>query len=342
MVHLYHCVMFCPYTGVTFNMDTETLNQLTRALDKSMVRVLNQRLKELAEKANPTSVAIGLVGALEDLDGLRKGRVPNYGDKWLSLPYLSWYGPSHINMAYTLMTSEISRWDRSLHEGPFGAHHEDYACGVFAGQFAYVLAAANTISTFGTERKLSIFSDDISDPMWDMGLDLWKDFRREIGAVPENGTKYPDLDSIRTSARLLQTRQPKHLPATVWLTVFHAAYDGEYGDNLTDAINKLIAKKNPTIILLTAHKGSSSSIFTPPPELYIPVVERAVGGPMTLFGQFSLTTAWRQELFDQRIHPFINHVSEQDYRRALRLLKAHPTTWSPGNFSYVYSLYKRR
>ena len=268
-------------------MDTETLSEVTLALDRSMVRVLNSKLKDIVASNSPENIVANLVGALGDLDGLRKGRVPNYGDEWLALPYLAWYGPSHINMAYTLMTKVIPQWDNVLEQGPFGVHLEDYACGTFAGQFALVLAASRSIESFITDRKLSIYSDDSSDTMWQTGLDLWKDSRREMGAVPLDGKEYPHLDTVRMSARLLTTKQPQHLPARVWLTVFHAAYGGEYGDSLTTAISSLIGKKNPHLIMTTAHKGSSENMYAPPPVQYKLVADKVLGHPMSLSGLFT-------------------------------------------------------
>ena len=322
-------------------LDQPTLRELTKALDISMVRVLNSKLENIVAGNEPEGVATNLVGALKGLDGLRKGLVPNYEEKWLALPYLAWYGPSHVNMAFTLITEVIPQWNDCLKQGPFGVHLEDYACGIFAGQFALVLAASRSIGSF-TSRKLSIFSDDSSDPMWNMGLDLWKDFRHEIGAVLANGKEYPHLDSIRNSARLLETRQPRNLPANVWLTVLHAAYGGDYGEILASKITSLIERKNPSLILTTAHKGSSTNMYLPPTDQYAPVVEKDVGPPMSFSGQFTQTSIWRKELFDKYVQPMEHRLSDLQIRMARRLLTVHPTTWNPGNFNYVYTLYQRR
>ena len=83
---------------------------------------------------------------------------PNYDDEWLALLYLAWYGPSHINMAYTLFTEAIPQHDNTLDIGPSGVHLEDFACGSLAGQFGLVLAAADAaIPFFSRSSAIDIF-----------------------------------------------------------------------------------------------------------------------------------------------------------------------------------------
>ena len=134
-------------------MNQSPFEQLTIATDTAMVRTLENRLKTLSAGTPPEDVGRKLLKAQLALDRLGSGPPPDYDNEWLAPLYLGWYGPSHINMAYTLFTQVISKHDDTLTNGPSGVHLEDYACGTFAGQFAFALAASEAAEPFSGDRR---------------------------------------------------------------------------------------------------------------------------------------------------------------------------------------------
>lgn len=325
-----------------YSMNHGALEQLTIATDIVMRRALEASLQRLT-----TGIPIGesrqkLVEAQLEVRISGSGAPPDYSNEWLAPLYLAWYGPSHINMAYSLFAQVVSKHDDTLVNGPTGVHLEDYACGPFAGQFGFVLAAAEAVKPFSENRRLSVYSDDDSDPMWDLGRDNWKDFRGEVGALTDDSESYPHLDAVRSVAKALVIGQKNNRSAPVWLTVFHAAYPGETGERIKSDLDDLIKTRSPRLILLTAYKDRKEQLYCPPDNEYA-LVEGRVNGPrLALQRRFAQVTAWRKKLVDQFLSERIEGVGEGKRLKVIELLSKHPTDWRPAYFEYVYSLYVRK
>ena len=327
-------------------MNQHTLKELTTAMDTAMAQALQERLTALSGSITPQEAGTKLLKAQLALSSLvGSGPPPDYDDKWLAPLYQAWYGPSHINMAYTLFTQVVPQHDGTLSNGPSGVHLEDYACGTFAGQFAFALAASEAGTPFSSDRLPSIYSDDSSDPMWSLGKSNWDALLDVLGQPWDVDTSYPRLGSLRASARTLKFKRRNNYFAPVWLSVFHGAYPGEAGQELRDKVNALVQRNQPTLILVTAHPNRSQDIYTPPVDLYQAMETLNNGPDLTLRGNFEQVTAWRRKVEEEFIAP-LNAVKEgfQDWEhdRARHLLTEWPTTWRPRNFEYVYVLYVRK
>ncbi len=323
-------------------MDEGALHELTLAIDSVMARALEGRLNELTSGMSLEEAGEKLIEAQLAVRISGSGAPPDYSNEWLAPLYLAWYGPSHINMAYTLMTQVIPRHDDTLVKGPSGIHLEDYACGPFAGQFGLVLAASEATNAFTGNRRLSIYGDDDSDPMWNLGKDIWKDFRSEIGALDGDSSSYPSLDSLRSMSRSLLTRNWQNPSARVWLTLFHAAYPDEAGQRIKDNVDALVQERSPRLILLTAYRNRRDQMYDPPEKDYV-LVEGNIRGPqLALTGQFNQVTAWRQKIAAKFLERDLVGVQRWKRMKATELLTKNPTNWRPSYFEYVYSLYVRR
>ena len=327
-----------------YDMNKDSLEELTIATDMAMARALENRFTILSAETPPEEVGGKLLRAQLALDRLGSGPPPDYDDEWLAPLYLGWYGPSHINMAYTLFTQVVPRYDDSVSDGPAGVHLEDYACGTFAGQFAFALAASEATKPFSSDRVLSIYSHDSSDPMWSLGKETWDSVLQVLGSPWDVENPYPNLDSLRDTARLLQFRRKNNYRAPVWLTVFHGAYPGEAGQELRDKVNQLVQRNQPKLILVTAHPKREQDIYIAPVDSY-EVLASSIGPPLALVGVFKQVTAWRRRLADECIDPLTaakEGFEDWEYQRGLKLLAEYSTTWSPRYFEYVYSLYVRK
>ena len=326
-------------------MDAETRNQLTRALDVAMARTLQESLDYLTLHKAPKDVGQSLTKAQLALDRMSMDPPPDYEDAWLAPLYLAWYGPSHINMAYTLFTKVIALHDNTLSKGPSGVHLEDYACGPFAGQFAFALAASEAEEQFSNLRIPSIYSDDSSDPMWSLGKSVWDTTLDVLGFPWDVQTPYPHLASFRDAARSLKFRRRNNILAPVWLTAFHAAYPGQVGEALRGKIDALVQRNRPRLILVTAHPKRAQHLYCPTDESYTAVTEKNAGPLMALAGQFELVTSLRRKVAEDLLAPVqkgIQGVEEWEHTRVADLLTKRPTNWRPSYFEYVYSLYVRK
>ena len=126
--------------------------------------------------------AKGIETALRDLEGLQNGEIPYYDDKWLPLLYSTWYQPSHINLAYS-MINEIAkrRYPKRVVLTRNGKLHVvDFGCGTLAMQFGVALAAADAIQQGEPLTSIKIDLIDSSRPMIDFGLKIWSQFKNEV------------------------------------------------------------------------------------------------------------------------------------------------------------------
>ena len=324
-------------------MNQDTLKQLTIALDATITRVLQDRLNNLSSDMQPREIGRRLIKSQLAVRVSNSGPPPDYSDEWLAPLYMAWYGPSHINMAYTLFSQVMPLHDDTLINGSSGVHLEDFACGPFIGQFGFVLAAAEAVKPLGVNRRLSLFSDDKSSPMLALGRDIWKEFREEIGVPSTESESYPSLGSVRVPAHSLLIGQKNNPAASVWLTLIHAAYPGETGEGIQNDVDKLVHDRRPRLILLTAHPDRKDQMYCPPENEYFPVAEKITGPRMAMQGQFGQITAWRRKLVDQFLAP-VQGKSEgiRDYGKVKGHLTNDPTAWRPSYFEYVYSLYVRK
>ena len=301
-----------------------------------MARVLKRRASAL-----PVGVdsAQAIITALRGLQGLAKAQAPDYDDEWLSLLYVAWYQPTHVNMAYTLVQS-VPDHHNPLSSGKGGLHVQDFACGPFAMQFGFALALAEKLRDRGSGLVPTIYSHDNSDRMWNLGLDLYQEFHRVI----ENHSEGDLLFHMTHACTNLRFRapEPPFPRSTNWLTVLHAAYPGEIGTDIEIEVERRLMNQRPEIVIVTAHPDNKEYMFVPTAKSYRAVASRTPGPQMSLGGSFDETTLWRSDLLEHHIEPYKDMLSEEDFSFAANFLTKHPTSWKSDGFRYVYSLYERR
>jgi len=306
-----------------------------------MARTLQERLDYLCSGKSTKEVGQRLMKAQLALDRMSSDPPPNYEDEWLAPLYLAWYGPSHINMAYTLFTQVISQQDDTLSKGPLGVHLEDYACGPFTGQFAFALAASEASEQFSETRLPSIYSDDSSDPMWSLGKNVWDTTLDVLGFPWDVQTPYSYLGSFRDAARRLKFRRRNNYSAPVWLTAFHGAYPGDVGQVLREKMDVLVQRNKPTVVLTTSHRTRGENMYAPPLDTYEGLHRASKGPSLAITGWLPQVTAWRRRIAGELLAD-VGGFEPWEHERVNYLLSEFASSWSPPRFEYVFSLYVRK
>ncbi len=217
---------------------------------------------------------------------------------------------------------------------------QDFGCGPFAMQFGYMLAIAESIQAGQELPTPSIYSHDDSGEMWDLGLELYSSFRREIS----DESSYSELAGQREACGRLRHRAPEapHPRSINWLTVLHAAYPGEVGTAIKSAIDRRLINQRPEIVLVTANPDSAEHMYEPPQEQYSLLSNPEAGPNLLLAGVFGKIYEWRKELYGRYVQPHIDSPQPDDLAFARSYLTLHPTSWISHGFRYVYSVYERR
>ena len=140
---------------------------VAKALDKAIAKVAKTESRRLMKSKSRKKAAKGIETALHDLEGLQKGEIPYYDDKWLPLLYSTWYQPSHINLAYSMINKMAKRRDpkRAVLTRKGKLHVVDFGCGTLAMQFGVALAAADAIQQGQPLTSIKIDLIDSSQPM---------------------------------------------------------------------------------------------------------------------------------------------------------------------------------
>lgn len=152
---------------------------VANALDHAIANVARAESSRLREEQSDEEVARGIETALRGLDGLRERRMPCYDDDWLAVLYSTWYQPSHINLAYSMIAAVAGRREGSL--APNGRLHVfDFGCGTMAMQFGVALATADALQQGQPPTAVSVTSIDSSQKMIDLGMKIWQNFKQEV------------------------------------------------------------------------------------------------------------------------------------------------------------------
>ena len=147
------------------------------ALDKAIAIVAGEEYKRLSHGLSLHEKANRVEGALKELEKLQYGKIPDYSDKWVALFYLTWYQPSHINLAYSIIKESGEPLNDRLHIVDFG-------CGALAMQFGVALSMSEAIEEGQSFSKLRIDSIDTSKPMIDIGKKVGSNSNRKSYGLP--------------------------------------------------------------------------------------------------------------------------------------------------------------
>ena len=262
----------------------------TNILDHVITTVSEQEFNRLASDLNTNQITQKVFDALESLGKLQKGEMSDYHDEWVALFY-SWYQPSQINLAYSMIQSIINSTD-ILNEK---LHIVDFGCGSLAMQFGVALAVADTIITKNKKSitEIRIDSIDTSRAMINIGKEMWELFTKlynqklynHLGPVCEiiKPNYYKDIGQ----AELAQSSDRDR-----WISAIHAVYD-ENKDDIKQSLKSLRNRFYPHVCFVSTHDSKKSLLKEVWPFSSKP---RKTELSLQFNGELTKITEWRRNL----------------------------------------------
>ena len=236
---------------------TKYLRAVAKALDRALVKVAKGEYQRLSENLSRGEIANGVKNALLELKKLQYGKMPCYDDEWVPLFYSTWYQPSHINLAYSMIDAMIKqRGGNSTLTETGRLHVVDFGCGTLAMQFGVALAAADALQR--GERIHSIRFDliDHSQGMVDMGRKIWDQFKEEVGEDRQLALLGEACKLVK-SETLEEGERPEVCEGEDrWVSAIHAVYE-ENEHEVKEDLASLECVAVPDAGFITSHKSSS-------------------------------------------------------------------------------------
>ena len=259
------------------------------ALDDVITTVSEQEFNRLASGLNNNQITERVLDALESLEKLQTGGMPDYDNKWVALFY-HWYQPSQINLAYSMIKSIINSTD-ILNEK---LHIVDFGCGSLAMQFGVALALSD-LRNKKSITEIRIDSIDTSQAMINIGRKMWELFTNRynhLGPVCEiiKPNYYRDIGRVELAQ--ISDR---------WISAIHPVYDGNKCD-VKQSLESLRKRLEPDVCFVSTHsfkKDLLSDVW--PFYLDFPKIEKL---PLSQFkGTLTEITEWRRKLNKTLLKP---------------------------------------
>ena len=232
-------------------MDQESVQE---ALENSIKSVANEEYRRLSRGLSLAEKANKIEWALKELEKLQFGKIPDYSDEWVALLYLTWYQPSHINLAYSLIEESGSPIDDKIHIVDFG-------CGALAMHSGVALATSDAIEDGASFTRIRIDSIDSSRTMIRIGKKVWKRFKEELPMTSS-------WSSLRQACEIAKPRTNKEISSwgdQCWVSAIHAIYKRNRRV-VKPLINSLVNRLEPDVWFTTTHRYSTvllSELSTP-------------------------------------------------------------------------------
>ena len=260
------------------------------ALDKAIVVVAEEEFQRLSSGLPLHEIADRVDCALKELEKLQWGEIPKYKDEWVALCYLTWYQPSHINLAYSIIKASGVRLKDRLHIVDFG-------CGALAMQFAVALSVADALDDSQSFNRVRVDSIDTSKPMISIGKKLWKQFKAELVKNPNSQTLQLACDMVKP--RVNKTIRPwgDHC----WISAIHAIYNKNLTD-VHDALNDHVSDLMPSMWFTTTQFSNRALLRTIWPEndgIYKQQHKSNANVIPRFNGSCEATSRWRRNLRNQ-------------------------------------------
>lgn len=317
-------------------MDQATKNAVTKALDASIADVARKQFAKLRRGRSRQQIARAIHRSLDSLRLLQSGIMPCY-DEWDALFYAVWYQPSQINLAHKLFR-KVPEDRNPLRSGSGRLQVVDFGCGALAVQFGLALAAADTLEEQDMLPEIAVISYDSSEPMVQMGWNLWSRFVDEIADI----AKYPQLGALRRACVEMKFNNQREASATRWLTVFHVAYKENFRE-VGRLLTARVEDENPDLVFVTSHPFSwPQSTYSPVACGYSDISDVFLGADFAFEGRFEATTRFRAWLYDSGIGNISSLLASEKDQLVRKYLTRHPTGWKTPNFETRDSLFIRR
>ena len=276
------------------------------AFDNALTAVAIRKYEQFSNGLPGSQVRSEIREALEELGKLTSGKMPNY-DKWVSLFY-NWYQPSHIRLAYLMITPEISD---SVTDN---LHIVDFGCGALAMQFGVVFAVADALKQGRSIYEVRIDSFDASQHMIHMGQEIWKQFKIEARKDAELKHLSSAFEIVKSQTNLSETKLSNNITwaksskSECWLSAMHVIY-ATNRSAVRQELQAMVTKLNPDKCFATAHNDAASKNLLTAVWSFIDASKyhkiRKSGKPSQSSTKLTRITEWRRQLNKEVKHPFL-------------------------------------
>ena len=235
------------------------LQQFRKSLDSAIAGVSESRL-EISLAAQRVSLAARIDFALEELDKLQRGEIPDYSNPDVALFYSHWYLPEQVNLAYTLSARLLEKRrhalgkERSLQLVDFGARTGAMALGL-------TLAIAQGLPSDKWPEMIAVYQID-RPAMLDVGDEIWGFLSREASTQEE----LHDLAAVMSHTLFERVESVAEWDADRtwngaerWLSGLHVVYEETLRSNVT-AYSRIRHLIRPHVSIVTAPKFKESHI----------------------------------------------------------------------------------
>ena len=219
------------------------------ALDRAIAKVAKDEFKRLRSGLSRFEVAQEVEAALNSLDGLSRGDMPEY-DAWDALFYITWYQPRQVNLAYSLISKAL---ENSLTTPNNRMHVVDFGCGAMAMRFGLALAVADLLKQGVRIKEIRLDMADNSDFMIDIGREVWKNFKRRV-------SKSPNLQYISRACEIITPRTNKIISEwgdDCWVSAIHTIYKDNKND-VQKKMRSLVSELKPSVLFTTTNASIES------------------------------------------------------------------------------------
>ena len=273
--------------------------RVAHVLDEAIATVADQELNRLSEGLNDFQVAEQIAKALDSLRELQGADPPNYNNEWVALFYLTWYQPRQINTALTVL--------RQLYADPRNERLRmghplviiDVGCGALAVQIA---AAIMTAEYQREDNKVSVQGIDPSEPMKEIGVNLWLEFWTIADRYPSLSYLSSACDVITSTCSLFDShisyyRSEVASPdSECWLMAVHTVYESNK-QSIKDTLQTIRTMSDPSVILVTTHDFKRDIARFAVGENF--KIHELRSEELLLQGNLPETTEWRKRLLDR-------------------------------------------
>ena len=248
--------------------------------------------------------------SLRAMQLLQSGGMPAYNE-WDTLCYGTWFQPKQVNLIYSLLCGlrknwnigGESWWNGDIFETGDGYFHVvDFGCGALATQFAFAMAAADSLERNVSISTIRIDSLDTSLPMVYFGQRVWARF---VGLVrlrhPEDAISQT-VDMVKAASHTTLDTLPSAVNAPCYVTAIHAAYE-RTAEDVKAGLEELVSRFDPIGLLLTTQSRKGEILPRICPAIddsnFVQMQPERVKLSPEYVGQLPRLTEWRRMMLNR-------------------------------------------
>ena len=235
------------------NYENHFQQAITECLEKAIVSVALDEFDRLSKGVPPIYRGARVYTAFDELGKLLTDKMPDYNHEWLPLLYLTWYHPSQVNLAYSIIMKHLKHGLTTESTSNRKLYVFDFGCGNLAMLFGVAIAELRCRMNGHQTVQIRVDSMDSSKPMTDLGEKVWKRFNKCV----QGEHRLPNLAAI-DSRIINEVPSEFHQDADGrWLSALHAIYPAN-NYKVERGLDKIARSINPTVGVITSFVGKKN------------------------------------------------------------------------------------